>query len=82
MIVCLVKHAILPVQAARLMEDYTYGRDYIDPKHVADGGVTRDHVRKWKVLQELQVIVCTTMQLWVFYVPSYKIVPSIEELLL
>ena len=37
------------------MEDFTYGRDYIDPKHVADGGVTRNHVRKWKVLQELQV---------------------------
>lgn len=37
------------------MEDYTFGRDYIDPKHVADGGVTRDHVRRWKVLQELQV---------------------------
>ena len=32
-----------------------YGRDYIDPKHVTDGGVTREHVRRWKVLQELQV---------------------------
>jgi hypothetical protein len=44
------------MQAARLMEDYSYGRDYIDPSHVADGGVTRDHVRRWKVLQELQVL--------------------------
>ena len=36
------------------MEDYAYGRTYIDPKHVSDGGVTPDHVRRWKVLQELQ----------------------------
>ncbi len=37
------------------MEDYELGKTYIDPKHVADGGVTPDHVRRWKVLQELQV---------------------------
>ena len=37
------------------MEDYAYGKTYIDPKHVSDGGVTPDHVRRWKVLQELQV---------------------------
>lgn len=37
------------------MEDYDYGRDYISADHITDGGVTRDHVRKWKVLQELQV---------------------------
>ena len=30
-------------------------RDYIDPSHVKDGGVTPDDTRKWKVLQELQV---------------------------
>ncbi len=36
------------------MEDYAYGKTYIDPKHVSDGGVTPDHVRRWKVLQELQ----------------------------
>eukprot|EP00891_Asterochloris_glomerata_P006016 jgi/Astpho2/6016/Aster-03973 len=41
-------------QARRVMEDYLYGRDYIDPSHVKDGGVTPDDTRKWKVLQELQ----------------------------
>ena len=43
------------VQADRFMEDYQLGKTYIDPKHVSDGGVTPDHVRRWKVLQELQV---------------------------
>jgi hypothetical protein len=42
-------------QVQRLMEDYEYGRDYISADHITDGGVTRDHVRRWKVLQELQV---------------------------
>ena len=41
------------------MEDYQLGKTYIDPKHVSDGGVTPDHVRRWKVLQELQVTYCT-----------------------
>lgn len=41
------------------MEDYQLGKTYIDPKHVSDGGVTPDHVRRWKVLQELQVSSCT-----------------------
>ena len=44
------------VQVQRLMEDYQYGRDYIAAEHITDGGVTRDHVRRWKVLQELQVM--------------------------
>lgn len=44
------------VQMQRLMEDYQYGRDYISAEHITDGGVTRDHVRRWKVLQELQVM--------------------------
>ena len=43
------------MQADRFMEDYELGKTYIDPKHVSDGGVTPDHVRRWKVLQELQV---------------------------
>lgn len=43
------------LQADRFMEDYELGKTYIDPKHVSDGGVTPDDVRKWKVLQELQV---------------------------
>lgn len=43
------------MQAARVVDDYKYGRDYIDPSHVKDGGVTKDHTRQWKVLQELQV---------------------------
>ena len=42
-------------QAARVLDDYLYGRDFIDPSHVKDGGVTKDHTRQWKVLQELQV---------------------------
>ena len=42
-------------QAVRVLDDYQYGRDYIDPSHVTDGGVTKDHTRQWKVLQELQV---------------------------
>ena len=37
------------------MDDYIHGRTYIDPKHVQDGGVTPEHVRRWKLLQELQV---------------------------
>lgn len=41
-------------QAARVLDDYQYGRDFIDPSHVKDGGVTKDHTRQWKVLQELQ----------------------------
>lgn len=47
-------------QAARVLDDYQYGRDFIDPSHVKDGGVTKDHTRQWKVLQELQVCcLCT-----------------------
>lgn len=41
-------------QAARVLDDYLYGRDYIDPSHIKDGGVTKEHTRQWKVLQELQ----------------------------
>ena len=37
------------------MSDYVYGKDYIEPHEIQGGGVTRDHVRRWKVLQELQV---------------------------
>ncbi|KAK9904347.1 hypothetical protein WJX75_009960 [Coccomyxa subellipsoidea] len=44
----------METQVQRLMEDYEYGRDYISADHITDGGVTRDHVRRWKVLQELQ----------------------------
>ncbi len=40
------------------MEDYALGKTYIDPKHVSDGGVTPDHVRRWKLLQELQASQC------------------------
>lgn len=28
------------------MDDYTYGKTYLDPEHVKDGGVTHEHVRK------------------------------------
>ena len=48
-------HCANAMQADRFMEDYELGKTYIDPKHVSDGGVTPDHVRRWKVLQELQV---------------------------
>ena len=51
------------VQVQRLMEDYEYGRDYISADHITDGGVTRDHVRRWKVLQELQVTACNRLTL-------------------
>lgn len=37
------------------MEEYKYGRDYIDPEHVKDEGITHEDCRRWKVLQELQV---------------------------
>ena len=50
-----VTTSIVVHQAARVLDDYQYGRDYIDPSHVKDGGVTKDHTRQWKVLQELQV---------------------------
>ena len=50
-----MQHCACAVQADRFMEDYQLGKTYIDPKHVSDGGVTPDHVRRWKVLQELQV---------------------------
>lgn len=36
------------------MDDYIYGKTFIDPKHVEDGSVTPEHVRRWKLLQELQ----------------------------
>ena len=42
-------------QAERVMDDFLYGKDYIDPAEIKGGGVTTDHVRRWKVLQELQV---------------------------
>ncbi len=48
-------HVPCTCQAARVLDDYQYGRDFIDPSHVKDGGVTKDHTRQWKVLQELQV---------------------------
>lgn len=48
-------HLQCTCQAARVLDDYQYGRDFIDPSHVKDGGVTKDHTRQWKVLQELQV---------------------------
>ena len=28
------------------MDDYTYGKTYLDPEHVKDGGVTHEHVRE------------------------------------
>ncbi len=27
------------------MDDYTYGKTYLDPEHVKGGGVTHEHVR-------------------------------------
>lgn len=41
-------------QVERWMEEYKYGRDYIDPEHVKDEGITHEDCRRWKVLQELQ----------------------------
>ncbi|KAK9842196.1 hypothetical protein WJX84_009028 [Apatococcus fuscideae] len=44
----------MDAQINRIMEDYIYGKDYIDPVHVKDEGVTKEHVRKWFVLTQLQ----------------------------
>ncbi len=67
-----VHHVQCTSQAARVLDDYQYGRDFIDPSHVKDGGVTKDHTRQWKVLQELQVsllhclspCVCVSQTVW------------------
>ena len=32
--------------------DYYFGKDWVD---VSDGSVTREHVRKWRILQDLKV---------------------------
>ena len=42
---------------AQMMRPLQFGKDYIDPGEVEDGGLTHDHCRKWKSLQELQVII-------------------------
>ena len=39
-------------QLARLRDDYFSGKDWVD---LNDPAVTRDHVRKWRVLSELKV---------------------------
>jgi len=44
----------MDLQSKRFMDDYLYGRTYIDPEHIQDGGVTPEHVRRWRLLQELQ----------------------------
>ncbi len=31
-------------QIERFMDDYTYGKTYLDPEHVKGGGVTHEHV--------------------------------------
>lgn len=31
---------------------YYYGKDWVD---ISDGSVTREHVRKWRILQDLKV---------------------------
>ena len=50
------EHALLLLlQVDRWMEEFKYGRDYIDPAHVKDEGITHEDCRRWKVLQELQV---------------------------
>lgn len=42
-------------QVLRFMDDYLTGKDYIEPADIKDGGITGEHVRRWKLLQELQV---------------------------
>ena len=37
---------VLFTQIERFMDDYTYGKTYLDPEHVKDGGVTHEHVRE------------------------------------
>ena len=51
-----VAQCIYCLQVSRFMDDYLHGRSFIDPEHVSDGGVTPEHVRRWKLLQELQVL--------------------------
>ena len=46
------------------MDDYLHGRTFIDPKHVQDGGVTPEHVRRWRLLQELQVPISKDAFCW------------------
>ena len=36
------------------MDDYETGAEFVDPNEIADTGITKDHVRRWKALQELQ----------------------------
>ena len=42
----------MTVQLARLKDDYFLGKDWVN---LNDPAVTRDHVRKWRVLSELKV---------------------------
>ena len=39
----------------RFMQDFTYGVEMVPPEEVKIGGVDDEMVRKWKLLQELQV---------------------------
>ncbi len=42
----------MEAQIERLQDDYFHGKDWVD---LGDPSVTRDHVRKWRVLSELKV---------------------------
>ena len=41
----------MTLQLARLKDDYFLGKDWVN---LNDAAVTRDHVRKWRVLSELK----------------------------
>lgn len=45
----------MEAQIERLQDDYFHGKDWVD---LNDPSVTRDHVRKWRVLSELKVEAC------------------------
>ncbi|KAK9792672.1 hypothetical protein WJX73_006593 [Symbiochloris irregularis] len=49
-----VKSLSMRMQVERWLDEFKYGRDYIDPANVKDEGITHEDCRRWKVLQELQ----------------------------
>lgn len=44
----------LAQQKSHMLDAYWHGSDFIDPDQIESGGVTHEHTRKWRALQELQ----------------------------
>jgi malate dehydrogenase (decarboxylating) len=49
----------MEAQVRRVMERYQSGHDYLTVDEEADSGVTHERLRRWHVLQEVQVRVTT-----------------------